>query len=29
MEKLTTQRQIRYLYYVTQFVDIFLENLQD
>lgn len=28
MEKLTTQRQIRYLYYVTQFVDGYLENLQ-
>lgn len=29
MEKLTTRMQIRYLYYVTQFVDRYLENLQD
>lgn len=29
MEKLTTRRQIRYLCYVTQFVDRNLEDLQD
>lgn len=29
MEKLTTRMQIRYLYYVIQFVDRYLENLQD